>query len=102
MSDSVKAAKMVLTANTAVLYGIFGMIESSGFFPPREFLNQFLQSGHDPCDQDRRMDSWSPFALSPQEYLEVKEWWQIAHAGANEDSLGADCWDDWVQEILNR
>jgi hypothetical protein len=64
MSNSVETAKKVLTANTAVLYGIFGTIESSGYFPPSKFLNQFLAQGNDPCDQDGRMSKWPPFTLS--------------------------------------
>ena len=94
-------AKRVLTDNEAVLYGIFGHIGSSGYFPPCRFLNEFLTQGRDPCDQDGRMSAWTPFAVSPEEYLELKEWWIESHIGAVEANLGADCWDDWVQEILN-
>src|ERR1700687_1673171 len=50
-------AKQVLAANEAVLYGIFGVIGSSGYFPPRDFLNDFLRQGTDPCDQDGRMSA---------------------------------------------
>lgn len=95
-------AKRVLAANEAVRFGIFGFIGSSGFFPPRTFLNEFLMQGHDPCDQDRRMWEWHPFAVSPEEYRELKAWWVADHAGAVEDHLGTECWDDWLQEILNR
>ena len=101
MSNFVEAAKRVLTENAAVPYGIFGVIDSSLFFPPRKFLNQFLAQGSDPCDQDGRMKVWPPFTLSAQDYLEVKQWWQSNHAGACEDYLGAESWIDWVQEILN-
>ncbi len=98
---SAETAKRVLAENTAVLYGIFGIVDSSGFFPPREFLNQFLVQGSDPCDQDGRMSDWQPFILPPQDYLEVKEWWMVNHPGASEDDLGAECWDEWIQTILN-
>ena len=100
MSTSVSAAKRVLAANEAVLYGIFGVIAASNLFPPQAFLNEFLAVGSDPCDQDSRMGSWHPFTVSPQEYLEVKAWWVAAHPGAVEDGLGAESWDDWVQEVL--
>ena len=94
MPTSLESAKQVLAANEAVLYGIFGVIGSSGYFPPRDFLNDFLMQGNDPCDQDGRMCAWEPFAVSPEEYREIKTWWMADHAGAVEDSLGADCWDD--------
>ena len=102
MPGSVDTAKQVLTANEAVLYGIFGVIGSSGYFPPQTFLNEFLMVGYDPCDQDGRMGDWQPFAVSPEEYREIKAWWMAGHAGAVEDGLGADCWGDWVQEVLDR
>ena len=73
-SPALEAAKRVLTANEEVLYGIFGLIGSSGFFPPRAFLNEFLMRGHDPCDQDGRMDAWQPFAVLPAEYHELVGW----------------------------
>ena len=100
MPSSIEAAKQVLAADEAVLYGIFGPIGSSGYFPPRPFLNEFLMRGSDPCDQDGRMPRWHPFTLSPDEYLAVKTWWQVGHPGAVEADLGTGCWDDWVQEIL--
>ncbi len=99
---SVELAKWVLVADEEVEFGIFGQIGYSGFFPPREFLNEFLMSGHDPCDQDGRMPAWTPFVVSPEEYAALKAWWTTLHAGAVEDDLGAACWGDWVQEILNR
>ena len=102
MPSSLDDAKRVLAANEAVLYGIFGVIGSSGCFPPREFLNDFLMRGNDPCDQDGRMSAWQPFTVSSEEYHQIKAWWVAGHAGAVEDALGANCWDDWVQEILNR
>jgi len=48
------------------------------------------------------MPPWVPFVLSPDEYCEVKAWWVAGHAGTIEDTLGAQCWNDWVQEMLNR
>ena len=102
MPGSLDAAKRVLAADETVRYGIFGVIGSSGYFPPREILNEFLLRGYDPCDQDGRMSGWQPFSLSPEEYCELKVWWATGHVGAVEHGLGADCWDDWVQEILNR
>lgn len=102
MVGAVESAKRVLAADEAVLYGIFGVIGSSGYFPPRNFLNEFLMQGHDPCDQDQRLSGWQPFALSPEEYQEVKTWWTISHIGAVEDSLGKGSWNDWVQERLDR
>lgn len=102
VASSLEAAKQVLAANEAVLYGIFGVIGSSGFFPPCAFLNEFLIRGSDPCDQDGRMSDWQPFAVSPEEYRELKAWWVAYHAGAVEDCLGVDCWDDWVQVVLDQ
>ncbi len=102
MPSAVKAGKRVLAANEAVLYGIFGVVGSSGVFPPREFLNEFLSRGYDPCDQDQRMGKWQPFTLSPEEYLEIKAWWVSNHPGAVEDSLGAADWSEWGQELLDR
>jgi hypothetical protein len=99
---SLDAAKHVLATNEVVQYGIFGVIGSSGFFPPRRFLNEFLMQGHDPCDQDRRMPAWRPFAVSAEEYGEFKDWWVAGHAGALEKDLGVDSWNDWVQEVLDR
>jgi hypothetical protein len=100
---SLELAKWVLIADEEVQFGIFGHIASSGLFPPRAFLNEFLMLGHDPCDQDGRMSAWPPFAVSPEEYTALKEWWAARNEeGAVEDALGAACWDDWVQEFLNR
>lgn len=100
MSNVADWAKRVLMANEAVLYGIFGVISGTGFFPPRAFLNEFLMAGSDPCDQDRRMGTWIPFELSPEEYAEVLSWWKMRHPDAVEDSFGVERWDDWVQHIL--
>jgi hypothetical protein len=102
MSGALDTAKRVLADDEAVLYGIFGVIGCSGYFPPRAFLNEFLKWGSDPCDQDGRISSWVPFALSPDEYNEVKAWWVAGHTGAIEDSLSAESWNDWVQEMLDR
>jgi hypothetical protein len=101
MSDSVKTAKWVLEADEVVLYGIFGIIGGSGYFPPREFINEFLMVGHDPCDQDGRMESWHPFILAPDEYDVITSWWAIKHPGAVVSNLGVGNWNDWVQVILN-
>jgi len=101
MAGTVDAAKRVLVADEAVLYGIFGVIGGSGYFPPRDFLNEFLMVGSDPCDQDGRMDGWRPFTLSPSEYDEVEAWWVSAHYGTVTSNLGVGSWDDWVQVILN-
>jgi hypothetical protein len=76
MNSPINLAKKVLLENTKVLYGIFGIINTSGFFPPRGFLNEFLEGGSDPCDQDGRMDSWIPFELSESEYEIIKKWWR--------------------------
>ncbi len=97
---NVELAKKVLSDNSKVLYGIFGVIESSGYFPPREFLNQFLDKGNDPCDQDGRMESWTPFILNAVEYDAVKVWWLSKYPGVVINDLGATSWDDWVVEII--
>ena len=102
MASALDTAKHVLAANEAVLYGIFGVIGSSGYFPPQRFLNEFLLRGSDPCDQDRRMPPWRPFAIGSEDYRDLKAWWVAGHAGTIEDGLGVDSWDEWVQEILNR
>jgi hypothetical protein len=101
MAGAVDAAKRVLTADEAVLYGIFGVIGGSGYFPPRQFLNEFLMAGCDPCDQDGRMGGWQPFTLSPGKYDDVKAWWMSGHLGAITSELGVESWNDWVQVILN-
>ncbi len=101
MAGAVDAAKRVLAADEKMLYGIFGVIGGSGYFPPREFLNEFLMVGCDPCDQDARMDRWQPFALSPGDYDEVKTWWVSGHPGTVASDFGVESWNDWVQVILN-
>src|ERR1035437_3982398 len=75
----VDAAKRVLADDEAVLFGIFGVIGTSGYFPPSAFLNEFFMHGNDPCDQDGRMKEWTPFTLSPEEYREVFSWWVLSH-----------------------
>lgn len=95
-------AMRVLSGNLEVKFGIFGTICLSGYFPPRLFLNEFLMGGNDPCDQDCRMEPWSPFALSAEDYDTVKAWWISRHQRTIVDALGADCWEDWVQEMLER
>ena len=100
MLSLLELAKNVLSENTKVLYGIFGVIESSGYFPPMAFLNEFLMVGHDPCDQDGRMDSWKPFSLSFDDYISLKKWWVANHPDAVEDSLGVDSWSDWALEVV--
>jgi hypothetical protein len=102
MSNAVEKAKLVLEKDLAVLYGFFGVLDSSGFFPPREFLNEFLRRGLDPCDQDGRMEGWTPFTLSDQDYQAVRDWWTSKRPGARVDALGANCWDDWAQKVINR
>ncbi|BFM51320.1 hypothetical protein [Marinomonas sp. THO17] len=100
MQDHVALAKKVLSQNTKVLYGIFGIIDTSGYFPPRGFLNEFLLRGSDPCDQDGRMEEWIPFELSSEEYNLILLWWQSKYPGTVVDSLNSENWNDWVQEIL--
>ena len=102
MPEALEAAKRVLAANEAVRFGIFGVVGSSGVFPPRVFVNQFLARGSDPCDQDGRMGRWVPFAVPPDAYQPLLAWWTAGHPGAVEDGMGAACWDDWVQELLER
>lgn len=98
-SNIVKAIN-ILDENSKVLYGIFGMIDSSGYFPPCDFLNEFLFHGSDPCDQDYRMGEWKPFILTTQEYDIVKKWWCELHPKTIESHLDCECWDDWTQKIL--
>ncbi len=100
MNNNLELAKKVLFENSKVLYGVFGVIEGSGYFPPRLFLNEFLMTGSDPCDQDGRMDRWTPFSLSVDEYLSLKDWWIDSHPNEIEDALGTDCWNDWVMEVF--
>jgi hypothetical protein len=96
----VALAKDVLEENSKVLYGIFGVVESSGFFPPREILNGFLSQGNDPCDQDGRMDGWQPMELNEREYAVIQTWWLGNNPKAKVESLEHDNWHDWIDEIL--
>lgn len=100
--DNIDHAKRVLEDNTKVLYGIFGIISGSGYFPPLPFLNEFFLAGSDPCDQDGRMGRWRRFALTLSEYEVVKAWWIENNPNTIESQLGCECWNDWVQEILER
>ncbi len=101
MTTAVDAAKRVLEADEQVPYGIFGHVGGSGYFPSREFLNEFLIVGCDPCDQDGRLARWMPFVLRSEEYDVIQRWWVAKHNGAVVSDLGAACWDEWVQRILN-
>lgn len=100
-TDKATLARTILTDNKKVLYGIFGQIWDSGYFPPRPLLNQFLLAGNDSCDQDGRMGTWSPFELSAEEYTLVKVRWIKDHPGTVESQPGVETWNDGVQEILN-
>ena len=97
---NIDLAKSVLAENSNVLYGIFGTIKISGYFPPRKFLNQFFSQGSDPCDQDGRMDCWKPFTLSENEYNAILTWWLSKYPDANLDDLGQESWDSWSLEIV--
>ena len=100
-SANVALAKKVLTANSAVLYGVIGEIEVSGYFPPRPFLNEFLIQGNDLCDQDSRMKPWTPFELSNDEYEEVRDWWMAQHPEAKVDMLEVSNWNDWIYRVIH-
>lgn len=102
MSSAVNEAKRVLAENSRILFGFFGVVENSEVFPPRDFLNEFLLVGYDPCDQDQRMGTWSPFRLTNEEYVQIKEWWLQFHPGAREDSLGESSWHNWATALLER
>ena len=99
-------AKCVLVADETKVGGIFQVIGALGFFPPRIFLNEFFMAGSDPVDQDGLLKKihnlWKPFSLSSDEYEEIKAWWVSNHPGAVEDGLEVTCWDDWLQEVLDR
>jgi hypothetical protein len=73
--SALQLAKKILLENINILHGVFGVIEVSGYFPPKEFLNEFFMIGYDPCDQDRRIGRWIPFLISSEDYFAVKESW---------------------------
>jgi hypothetical protein len=98
--DRVESAKNVLLNNETVRFGIFGIVATSGYFPPHQFLNEFLLEGADPCDQDQRMPPWKPFSLSADDYSIVKAWWADRHNGAIESSLGVTNWSDWTVVVI--
>jgi hypothetical protein len=100
MENNIEKAKRILLENKNVRYGIFGMIENSGYFPPLGFLNEFFMKGSDPCDQDQRMGRWPPFQLSIDEYAKIRDWWVSLYPDAIEDALDQNSWDDWVALIL--
>ncbi|MBL9082915.1 MAG: hypothetical protein JNK76_13965 [Planctomycetales bacterium] len=97
----VDAAKRVLTNSEAAGYGYFNHISPFGYFPPLEFLNQFLVLGHETWDQDGMHERWKPFELSPEEHCEVANWWIEKYPGTVVHDLGAKCWDDWLFQILH-
>ncbi len=99
---SVELAIKILKENSNVLYGVFGIIETTQYFPPKNFFNQFLEKGNDPCDQDGRMESWKPFNLNDIEYKEIKEWWLSKHPEVTVNSLGASSWNEWQSIILEK
>ena len=99
---NIELAKKVLKEDSEVLYGIFGIIESSGYFPPRKFLNEFLLAGDDPCDQDGRMDNWKPFTLNAEEYCVIRDWWISVNPNTVVDTLSSDSWEGWVSEMLDK
>lgn len=98
---NIENAQRILRTNSAILFGIFGAIEASNYFPPQDFINEFFLAGSDPCDQDGRMSDWKPFELNADEYLIVKDWWMALHPDAEVNSLGVTCWRDWVQKIID-
>lgn len=100
MTERAERAKAVLVENAKVRHGIFGAIAQSSYFPPREFLNEFLMAGTDLCDQDGRMAPWVPFSLSQEEFAAVEAWWREQHPGVLTDTLDAASWHDWAVEML--
>lgn len=96
----IERAKKLLTENTKILYGIFGVVECSPFFPPCDFLNEFFQKGSDPCDQDSRMGNWEPFELNTQEYEALASWWLKNHPNSTINALGVKNWEDWQIIII--
>ncbi|MGY8769420.1 MAG: hypothetical protein ACKVH8_13460 [Pirellulales bacterium] len=101
LENKVRLAKNVLKADIEGLYGVMGHVGNSDYPPPRKFLNEFFEEGHDSCDQDGRIPSWEPFSLDEDEYKEIKQWWINQYPDATEDSLGVESWGDWVFIILH-
>lgn len=93
-------AKKLIMENSNVLYGIFGIVESSGYFPTHSLLNQFLMLGNDPCDQDCSMKSWKPFRLTDDEYSNILSWWLESHPGSQVSDLGVKSWHEWSYEVI--
>jgi hypothetical protein len=101
VTSSTDIAKRVLHEDSKVLYGIFGLIAVSPWFPPHGFLNEFFMGGNDPCDQDGRMHKWRPFSLNQIEYEEVKAWWLELHPGAVVSDLAVSSWRDWEVKLIH-
>lgn len=99
--NQLELAKHVIEGSVNVMFGTFGAIDSSAYFPPRTFLNEFLRSGSDPADQDGRMKDWIPFELNEENYERIKEWWIGDHPDSKEDYLGMNCWNDWIVEVIH-
>jgi hypothetical protein len=97
---SIEIARIVLSKNETIPFGIFGLIGKSEYFPPRLFLNEFFMKGYDPCDQDQRMGTWDAFELDIEEYDAVRQWWISNHPRATRNLPDVNCWSDWVQEIV--
>lgn len=97
---SIERAKNILSQNTMVLYGIFGIVDASDYFPTKNLLNQFFELGYDPCDQDGQMGTWDPFELTEKEFEIIVAWWLQDHPNARIDSLGAKVWSEWSYEII--
>ncbi len=96
----VTKVKKILSENSKVPYGIFGVIESTRYFPPRELLNQFLYKGYDPCVQYGKMNNWKPTVLNENQYSSIVEWWKIEHSNIKVDFLDKTDWNEWTNAIL--
>lgn len=95
-------ATTILEENTKILYGIFGVVIASGFFPTWHILNGFFSQGNDPCDQDGCMEAWRPFELDEEEYFVLLEWWLTVYPNSRVESFGVESWDDWIVEVVER
>jgi hypothetical protein len=93
-------AKQIIGENSKILYGIFGIIETSGYFPTKELLNEFFSTGYDPCDQDNRMKPWKPFILDENEYKQISNWWLSKHPNCTISSLNSTTWQEWSYLII--